>query len=177
MDFSENYSFVVQDAVKGFYWENSRTTLHPFLVYYKLNDILKNKCYCVISNCMHHDTISVHVFLSKLLTELKTFLSFELIHYFSDGSAAQYKNFKNFMNLCHHYTRFRPKYHGSYFMMYTIKTNYFSRIYKKVSNYLINHFIQAIINKVYHLLLQYLILQLLQLLKVIFQIGLMSQAF
>ena len=104
MDFSENYSFVVQDAVQGFYWENSQTTLHPFVVYYKLNDILKNKCYCVICNCMHHDTISVHVFLSKLLTELKTFLSFELIHYFSDGSAAQYKNFKNFMNLCHHYT-------------------------------------------------------------------------
>jgi len=24
------------------------------------------------------------------------------IHYFSDGSAAQYKNFKNFLNLCHH---------------------------------------------------------------------------
>ena len=104
MDFSENYSFVVQDAVQGFYWENSQTTLHPFVVYYRLNNILKNKCYYVISNCMHHDTISVHVFLSELLTELKTFLSFELIHYFSDGSAAQYKNFKNFMNLCHHYT-------------------------------------------------------------------------
>ena len=114
MDFSEKYSFFVQDAVQGFYWENSRTTLHPFVVYYKLNDILKNKCYCVISNCMHHDT-SVRVFLSKLLTELKTFLSFELIHYFSDGSAAQYKNFKNFMNLCHHYTDYGIKAEWNFF--------------------------------------------------------------
>jgi hypothetical protein len=28
------------------------------------------------------------------------------IHYFSDGSAAQYKNFKNFINLCNHYNDF-----------------------------------------------------------------------
>ena len=73
MDFSENYSFVVQDAVQGFYWENSQTTLHPFVGYYKLNGILKNTCYCVISDCMHHDTISVHVFLGKLIAELKTY--------------------------------------------------------------------------------------------------------
>ena len=81
MDFSENYSFVAQDAVQGFYWENSQATLHFFVVYYKLNDVLQNKCYCVISDCMHHDTISVHVFLGKLIAELKICLSFELVHY------------------------------------------------------------------------------------------------
>ena len=24
------------------------------------------------------------------------------LHYFSDGCAGQYKNFKNFLNMCHH---------------------------------------------------------------------------
>lgn len=32
MDFSENYSFIVQDAVQGFHWENSQATLHRFLL-------------------------------------------------------------------------------------------------------------------------------------------------
>ena len=30
-DFSENYSFIVQDAVQGFHWDNSQCTLHPFV--------------------------------------------------------------------------------------------------------------------------------------------------
>ena len=31
LDFAENYSFVVQDAVQGFQWENSQATPHQFL--------------------------------------------------------------------------------------------------------------------------------------------------
>jgi hypothetical protein len=30
-----NYSFIVQDAVQGFYWQNEQATLHPFAIYYK----------------------------------------------------------------------------------------------------------------------------------------------
>ena len=30
-DFSENYSFVLQDSAQGFHWNNSQATLHPFL--------------------------------------------------------------------------------------------------------------------------------------------------
>jgi hypothetical protein len=33
-DFSENYSFVLQDAAQGFHWNNSQATLHPFVAYY-----------------------------------------------------------------------------------------------------------------------------------------------
>ena len=29
LDFSENYSFLVQDAVQGFHWENSQAPVHP----------------------------------------------------------------------------------------------------------------------------------------------------
>ena len=33
-DFSENYSFVLQDAAKSFHWNNSQATIHPFVAYY-----------------------------------------------------------------------------------------------------------------------------------------------
>ena len=38
LDFAENYSFIVQDAIQGFHWNNSQATLHPFAVYYRDGD-------------------------------------------------------------------------------------------------------------------------------------------
>ena len=32
LDFAENYSFDVQDAVQGFHWDTTLTTLHPFVL-------------------------------------------------------------------------------------------------------------------------------------------------
>lgn len=34
-DFSENYTFVVQNEVHGFHWNNNQATIHPFVIYYK----------------------------------------------------------------------------------------------------------------------------------------------
>ena len=34
LDFAKNYSFIVQDAVQGFHWNNSQATIHPFFIYY-----------------------------------------------------------------------------------------------------------------------------------------------
>lgn len=31
MDFAKNYSFVIQDAIQDFYWQNNRAILHPLL--------------------------------------------------------------------------------------------------------------------------------------------------
>jgi hypothetical protein len=33
-DFSENYSFIIQDAAQGFHWNNQDTTIHPFVSYF-----------------------------------------------------------------------------------------------------------------------------------------------
>ena len=33
-DFAENYSYVVQDEIQSFHWENKQATLHPFVAYY-----------------------------------------------------------------------------------------------------------------------------------------------
>ena len=34
-DFSENYSFVLQDAAQGYHWNNPQATIHPFVIYYR----------------------------------------------------------------------------------------------------------------------------------------------
>lgn len=115
MDFAENYSFVVQDAVQGFHWENSQATLHPFVVYYKSEEVRCISC-CIISDCPQHDTIAVHVYITKLIGYLKSIITeIKHINYFSDGSAAQYKNFKNFVNLCHHSNDFHISAEWSFF--------------------------------------------------------------
>ena len=103
-DFSENYSFVLQDQAQGFHWNNSQVTIHPFVVYYTESGKLQQLSYVIISDCLHHDTIAVYVFQNSLIDFLTTkFNSLpRKIIYFSDGAAAQYKNRKNFLNLCHH---------------------------------------------------------------------------
>ena len=37
-DFAENYSFILQDAVQGYHWNNQQATIHLFVVYYKTQD-------------------------------------------------------------------------------------------------------------------------------------------
>ena len=32
VDFTENYSFILQDAAQGFHWNNSQATIHPFIL-------------------------------------------------------------------------------------------------------------------------------------------------
>ena len=35
LDFADNYSFIIQDAIQGYHWNNSQATLHPFVVYFR----------------------------------------------------------------------------------------------------------------------------------------------
>ena len=37
-DFAENYSFVIQDKVQSFHWNNLQCTLHPVVLYYTTDD-------------------------------------------------------------------------------------------------------------------------------------------
>ena len=52
MDFAENYSFIIQDTIQGFYWQNGQATLHPFAVYYRDLSTNELRCgsYCAISD-------------------------------------------------------------------------------------------------------------------------------
>jgi hypothetical protein len=103
-DFSENFSFIIQDSIQGYYWANDQATLLPFLGYMKLEDGTDvSVSMAVISNHLTHDTVSVHSFLKPVLQHLKELNpALKKIKYFTDGSGAQYKNKKNFANLCAH---------------------------------------------------------------------------
>ena len=61
-DFSENYSFILQDAAQGFHWNNSQATLHPFVAYYLDSEEVHHLSYVVIPNCLHHDTTFFKIF-------------------------------------------------------------------------------------------------------------------
>ena len=103
-DFSENYSFILQDAAQGFHWNNSQATIHPFVAYYIDSGKLCHLSFVIISDCLQHDTVAVYLFQKRLTAYLKRKVSSDpqKIYYFSDGAASQYKNRKNFMNLCRH---------------------------------------------------------------------------
>ena len=45
LDLAENYSFIEQDAVQGYHWNNSQVTLHPIVVCNKERGILCSKNY------------------------------------------------------------------------------------------------------------------------------------
>ena len=103
LDFAEKYSFAVQDAVQGYHWNNSQATLHHFVAYHLNCNTLVSKIFCVISDEMKHDTTAVHKFMSVILPQTKRILPYLIKWYhFSNGAGFQYKNYKNFANLCHH---------------------------------------------------------------------------
>lgn len=103
-DFSENYSFVIQDAAQGVHWSNSSCTLHPWICYFKEDNTIKTFTALFISDCLTHNTVAVYAFQKVLIQLLKERMDPVpvAIQYFSDGCSKQYKNKKNFLNLAYH---------------------------------------------------------------------------
>ena len=82
---------------------NSQATLNLFVVHRRDNQILTVESFCVTSDHMKHNSNAVHAFLGKVLNLLKDSTStLQKCIYFSDGAALQYKNYKNFDNICYH---------------------------------------------------------------------------
>ena len=96
-NYSENYSFVIQDAIQSYHWSYSQATIHPFVIYYRTADDTVGSISLIISEYLVHDTAEKIDCLSE--TEIPPAQKNIL---FSDGAAAQYKNKKNFVNILHH---------------------------------------------------------------------------
>lgn len=123
-DFAENYSFVVQvltrsyffvafavcksififfkDAVQGWHWANAQCTLHPFAIYYRDdNDVLQHQSLVIIAESLKHNYDAVFQFQQELFKYLREkFGTIDKIFFYSDGAGSQYKNKKNFYQLC-----------------------------------------------------------------------------
>ena len=78
VDFSENFTFIVQDEIQSYHWCKEQATLHPIVMYYKENGTVKHKSFCVISDELHHDVSMVYqiqtVFLNYVRYIIQRFL-------------------------------------------------------------------------------------------------------
>ena len=89
------------------HWENAQCTLHPIVSYMKKDGEVCSSSVCILRDHKSHLTVAVHSFLEVYIPFLKSQCpSLTKVHYFTDGSAAQYKNKYNFLNLCCHKSDF-----------------------------------------------------------------------
>ena len=88
-DFAENFSYIVQDEVQSFHWDNRQATLHPLVAYRRLVDeTLEHRNVCIISDIAEHNTYTVYAFLQVLIDYLKVeFPEVQKVYYFTDGCA------------------------------------------------------------------------------------------
>lgn len=76
-DISENFSFVIQDCVQGYYWMNQQATVLPFLAYLKNEEgELCSASMCVISDHLTHDSGAVNAYLKPILNHIKSVYPF-----------------------------------------------------------------------------------------------------
>ena len=105
-DFAENYQYVVQDEVQSYHWSKSQCSLYTIVLYFIENKLLKHKSFCYLSEDVDHDTGFIYKTQEDITRYIKENLpDVSSVKYFSDGCAAQFKNFKIlkiFINLCHH---------------------------------------------------------------------------
>ena len=103
-DFAENYQYVIQGEVQSYHWSKEYCTLHPISIYIKQGDSLnKAVSLCVLSDDIKHDTPFVYECMKLTVQHCREhYPHITKFEYFTDGCAGQYKNYKNFLNLCLH---------------------------------------------------------------------------
>ena len=101
LDFAENYTFIVQDAIQSFHWNNTQATTHPFVICYKQDGTLKHKSLASISDMLQHDVHTIYTFQKTIIFNVgkKALPQIEEVIYFSETCSGEYKNHKNFTNL------------------------------------------------------------------------------
>lgn len=108
-DFSENYTFIVQDAIQSFHWSKKQCTIHPFALYWKneTDDKVQMLSIVVIAESVKHDINAVYLFQKKVIEYIQeNFRQVNQLTFFSDGAGSQYKNKKNFFNICQYKTKY-----------------------------------------------------------------------
>ena len=107
LDFAENYHYVVQDEIQGYHWNKDQCTMHPVVVYFNTDNVLHHISLCIISDDLEHDTCFAHELQRIVMLYIKDNLpQIKSVDHFSDSCAGQHKNYKAFLNLCHHKSDF-----------------------------------------------------------------------
>ena len=99
-----------QDEIQLFHWNNSQCSIPPAVIYYKdVANFLQEKSFAFVSKELKCDTAFVYEFMSNVCEYVKRncqHIKLDCPAYFSDSCAVQYNNYKNCLNLCHHYSHF-----------------------------------------------------------------------
>ena len=124
LDFAQRYTFLIQDEVQSYHWNQQSCTLHPVVIYYLKDETMSEECHCIISDDLIHDTSFVHQTISMTISFIKEQLKLEMktAHYFSDGCAGQYKNCKYFLNICLRHIDFGANCTWSFFATSHVKS-------------------------------------------------------
>lgn len=102
LDFSENYKYVIQDAVQAFHYNNDQCTIFTVVCYFKQDSKLEHKSFVFLSDSTQHDTSAVYTIQGHLIPEIKKLLEVKEIIYFSDGAKQHFKNRFQIINLVNH---------------------------------------------------------------------------
>lgn len=75
IDFSENYSFVLQNEAQGYHWTSNSCSLHPVVIYtrHDNNEDLIVSNLCIVSDDLEHDVAFVHETQKVVAEYLKKF--------------------------------------------------------------------------------------------------------
>lgn len=102
-DFSENYSYIAQDASQAFHFNNQQCTVFPAIYYYKEKSELKHQSCIFLSDSVRHDTAAVYTIQKQLMPEIKkTVKNVKKIIYITDGAKQHFKNRFQMANLLNH---------------------------------------------------------------------------
>ena len=85
LDFAENYTFMVQDTIQSFHWNNIQATIHSFVIYCKQDGTLKHKSLVSFCDMLQHDVHTVYTFQKTIIFNVvkKDLSQIEKVIYFS----------------------------------------------------------------------------------------------
>ena len=93
-DFAENFTFVVQDEIQSYHWNNQQATLFTVVIYFREADgKIDHKNLVIISDHNVHNTVTVSAFQKQVVSFIKSELpNVKKVFYFTDGAGGQFKN-------------------------------------------------------------------------------------
>ena len=91
-----------QKERQSFHWNKSQCSIHPAIII-KMSQLSLKRSNLVL----YQKSLTLHLYLKSWVKFVKgNHMHIRIIKYFSYGCAVQYKNYKYFLNLCHHYSDF-----------------------------------------------------------------------
>lgn len=72
MDYSENYTYVVQNAAQQFHYNNDQCSIYVAVLYYRVGQELKHCSFVLLSECTTHDTTAVYLSQTYLIPAIRS---------------------------------------------------------------------------------------------------------